>query len=289
VHGAWLKVESEQRVYRARAPKAFPSIAAGDRVTWTMQRDVGWVESLEPRDSLLYRPNEDGSKRPLAANLDRVLVVAAPQPITSARFVDRYLVNLELQDHRVTVVLQKVDMLDEESSAYFETFEARYRTIGYDVLRVSAHSGEGMDALIDRLRDRCSIMVGQSGVGKSSLARKLIPDINIAVGDLTTNANLGRHTTSNTRVLALPFGGSLIDSPGVRDFATWHLPGTALPDGFPEFTPWCGQCRFRDCRHDKDADCAVRGAVDAGAIARERWEAYIDMLHEIEAWQQLRA
>jgi ribosome biogenesis GTPase / thiamine phosphate phosphatase len=155
---------------------------------------------------------------------------------------------------------------------------ALYRDLGYDFLMVSAKTTAGMQQLLDYLHSGTSIFVGQSGVGKSSLMNSLMPGLAAHTQEVSVNSGLGQHTTTVSRLYHLPDGGDLIDSPGIREFALWHLSAEEVTQGFTEFTPWLGRCKFRDCKHIADPGCAIQHAVAAGDISQARYDSYLKIL-----------
>lgn len=283
-HGAYLRVESEARErLRCVARRNLGPLACGDEV---VVRETapgeGVIVAVQPRRSLLVRPGTRGDVRPYAANLDRIFIVAAVRPDPSEHLIDRYLVTAENTGIQPVLVLNKSDLLDAAARTGLDERLAPYRAIGYPVVFTSARQAHGLDALREQLADHLSILVGQSGVGKSSLVQALVPGEEIRIGDLSESEH-GRHTTSTAVLYRLPFGGALIDSPGVRDFGVWHLEAEQIARGFVEFRPYLGRCRFRDCRHRDEPGCAVRAAVEAGEIARRRLASYHRMLEELAA------
>ncbi len=240
------------------------------------------IVGVHSRESVLVRHTGSGKTRPIAANIDLICVVAAPKPPTSVNLIDKYLAVAEYQGIEAVVLVNKTDLWDERSQERFDELEKTYREIGYEVYRAAAKSGLIPQAIRSRLARSVAIFVGQSGVGKSTLIAKLT-----GVNDITTGAlmasGLGRHTTSATSLYALPGGGSIIDSPGVRNFATWHIPKAALARQFREFQPLVDECRFRDCAHEQEPGCALRAAVEDKRISPHRWRSYVDCKKESKA------
>ncbi len=254
----------------------------GDRVQWQpASPGEGVVTGRLPRRSLLARPQPRGGTRPLAANLDRIVVMAALRPAPDQFLIDRYLVAAESIEIRPLIVLNKADLVDAEERADLAERFATYTRIGYELLITSAKSEEGIERLEEMLTGHASILVGQSGVGKSSLAKVLLPERDIRIGELTETQH-GRHTTSTAILYHLPFGGDLIDSPGVRDFAVWHIDPGHVAHAFVELRGLLGQCRFSDCSHTVEPGCAVREAVERGAIDARRYESYRRILADAE-------
>ena len=286
VHGAWAQIRSSSgKRSRVRVSRNLESLVCGDEVHVEVRRGTGRIIEVLPRKTLLARPLRSGSIRPVAANLDLAVLVVAPIPTTPLSFIDRCLVNLELQSLDSIIIFNKQDMGMGEA---YEALQKIYQDAGYDTLACSAKSGQGLEELRARLAERASLMLGVSGAGKSSLARTLIPGADIAIGDLGGNGLHGAHTTSVSKLMDLPNGGVLVDTPGVRDFGTWQLEPTQVAFGFREFEPYLGECRYRDCRHDQDPDCAVRAAFEAGEIAVSRRESYLEILHNCDAAQASR-
>jgi ribosome biogenesis GTPase len=228
------------------------------------------VSALLPRSSILSRPDYSGREKPLAANLTQLVIVLAPRPAPSGYLLDQYLVTAELIRVKPLIAINKIDLLEGDGLESFLGDFAHYAAIGYLLVGVSAKREHGLDQLIERLKHETSILVGQSGVGKSSLINALLPDLEVETGRLSKATGLGRHTTSTATLYKLPQGGELIDSPGVRSFRLTELTREELELGFPEFQPYLGRCRFHNCSHDHEPDCAIRTAVAAGEIAPQR-------------------
>ena len=259
--------------------KRLGQVVCGDRVRWERTAPgQGVVVSVAPRRNLLARPDPRGKPRPLAANIDQILVVVAPRPPFSERLIDRYLVAAELAGTETAIVINKADLLGLKARAEVAERLRRYPDIGYPVTFAHTRSREGVATLDALLSNRTSILVGQSGVGKSSLVRALLPDQEVRVSALSDATGLGRHTTTHTALYPLPGGGSLIDSPGVRDFQLWQVEPRELQKGFREFRSYLGRCRFNDCLHRGEPGCAVEAAVASGEIAHARLESYRELL-----------
>lgn len=275
-HGAHLAVEAgDGSLHHCVARRHIGHPVCGDRVIWAqMEPGRGVVTALTARDNVLSRPDYAGRDKPLAANLTLLAVVVAPEPPPSGFLLDQYLVAAELMGIPALVVAAKMDLLDTAARRAFLDALAPYPELGYPVCPVSTKGSPGITALRAHLPGETAILLGQSGVGKSSLVQQLLPDQDIQVGRLSAATGLGRHTTSTATCYRLPpgdaKGGRLIDSPGVRSFRLAGLTQAQLEDGFPELGTVRGQCRFRDCRHLDEPDCAVRAAVAAGSIHPQR-------------------
>ena len=254
-------------------------LVAGDRVVWRSTGEgQGIVETVLERHSLLARPDTRGMLKPVAANIDFIVLVIACEPAPRATLIDRYLVAAELQGIDVRILLNKIDLADDEYRDVLMEMLGDYADAGYSVQACSVVSGEGMDTLDDWLRDSVSVFVGQSGVGKSSLVNGLLGEQRARVGELSDHSRLGRHTTTNAQLFHFPHGGSVIDSPGIREFGLWHLNPSEVIKGYREFAPFLGQCRFSDCRHLSEPGCALKDAAERGDISPDRLERYFLLL-----------
>lgn len=283
-HGANLAIEdAEGDITHCLSRQNIGHPVCGDRVVWQRTADnQGVVTAILPRQTLLSRPDFGGRDKPLAANLTRLVILIAPRPEPSDYLIDQYLVAAETMGVEAIIVANKMDLLDADERAAFQERFAYYAAIGYAFLWTSLREPETLIELIRHLGGQTSILVGQSGVGKSSLVKVLLPDREIQIGRLSKATGLGRHTTSAATCYRLADDGALIDSPGVRSFRTGALDRDALQQGFRELRPYIGHCRFADCRHDQEPDCAIRGAVAEGLIAPQRLANFKHLLAEAE-------
>lgn len=275
-YGAQVELEDTQRQqHRCLLRQNLPALVCGDRVVWQAgSDDTGVVVAMEPRQSLLERPDADNQLKPVAANIDQILVVAAPEPALDYDLVNRYLIAAEMTDIPPVLIINKVDLLSGDALAELKKRIQVYADIGYHTVLATTKRERGLDELHQRLRDKTSIFVGQSGVGKSSLIQELLPNEDLRVGALSEASGLGRHTTSVTRLYHFPAGGELIDSPGVRAFRLGHASIMDITYSFREFRPYLGQCRFNNCQHDVEPDCALQAAVASGDISTDRFDSY---------------
>ncbi|MDX1453915.1 MAG: ribosome small subunit-dependent GTPase A [Gammaproteobacteria bacterium] len=251
---------------------------SGDRVEYSLtQQDEGVIENILERETVLERFDSSRKRSALAANVDRVLVVVALEPMLESFTVDKYLVAVEASGAEPVIVINKVDLADEMVMDWLQEFTEEYRDIGYPSILLSTESGEGMKALEDALQNHTAVLVGPSGVGKSSIAQHLLPDNDIKVGEISAARQEGRHTTTRSTLYHLANGGRLIDSPGVREYRLWPMPVRELAGLFPEMRERANNCKFADCVHRAEPGCAVRAAVDAEEILLRRYEAYLGM------------
>lgn len=263
--------DAEGNLYAARPFGRKLALVCGDRVTCERENDETHILATLPRTNALYRTTARGDSEAVVANITDLVAVIAPLPAPDPFVIDRYLCAATSGGIRGVLVLNKIDLvvdasLDAELNAY--------EKIGFKVVRCTALEDSHVDVLARHLQSSTSVLVGQSGVGKSSLLRRLVPTADAAVGELVRTTDEGRHTTTASRLYDLPHGGHLIDSPGVRDFAPAidHLEPTSL--GFLEVARLAPGCRFQDCRHMKEPHCAVIAGVANGEVFARRYESY---------------
>lgn len=246
----------------------------GDRVEWQFEsKDTGSIVSILPRRSLLIRGEGRGKKKPVAANIDAVLVVMAPPPIFSDYIVDRYLIAAELLGLSPVLVLNKIDLLNDSNREDAYARLTPYKEIPYPVILSSIYTQDGLEEIARFMVGKTVVLVGPSGVGKSSIIAALGSDGPIRVGDVSPKG-AGKHTTTATRLYHLTQGGNIIDSPGVREFNLWSVTKKEILSSFPEFKNFLKDCKFRDCFHIKEPSCAVKAAVAEGKISEQRYATY---------------
>ena len=243
----------------------------------------GLVTQVEPRRNQLRRADALGRKpQSIAANVSLVCVVVAQEPPLREGLIDRYIVSAKTEGIDIALILNKVDLLDIASR---EEMEGRLRAFASSctsIVRVSSTTGEGFDELVKLLATNTSVLVGHSGVGKTSILNRLLPDYAGRTRALSTASLRGQHTTSTSHLRSLSTGGEIIDTPGIRSFGLWGVDRKTVSIYFPGFEPFIGQCRFNDCSHIHEPKCAVRAAIDDGQIQEDRFEDYKQLWHSIE-------
>lgn len=274
--GQGLAVEVADTLYLCQTKRKLGTCAVGDKVLLEIAAPgQGRVAEILPRRTLLARPAPNGKIRPVAANIDQVLVVFASEPPADWLLVDQYLAVCENRAIDAVLVLNKTDLPGSGDALQDEL--RVYRDLGYRLLPVSTVTVSGLAALQQILHERSSILAGQSGVGKSSLTNALIPDKQLRTNTLSAGSGHGRHTTTAATLYHLSEGGAIIDSPGVAIFGLAGLTEAELAYGYREFRPFLGGCQFNDCRHVQDKGCAVRAAVEQGAISAQRYRRFLKL------------
>ncbi|MBD2857898.1 small ribosomal subunit biogenesis GTPase RsgA [Spongiibacter sp. KMU-158] len=280
--GQQVEVEGQDgQRQRCHVRSNIEALVTGDSVVWQAGNPTGVIVARQTRRSLLERPDNFNRLKPVAANIDRIVIVFAVEPEAHANLIDRYLVAAETVGIPPLLLLNKADLIDSERHQKLLAMCERYQAIGYPLIQASKHTEHGLDDLSNTLNDHISVFVGQSGVGKSSLINCLLPGTDTRVGELSEATAKGRHTTTTARLFHFPAGGSLIDSPGIREFALWNLDREAISQGFIEFRPYLGLCRFRDCRHEQEPGCALLEAAEQGKIFPERLFSYRQIIASI--------
>lgn len=273
-------------VFRCTLRKKLTPVVCGDQVKWTeLPGGQGRVEEIVPRRTELTRMDKRGRQQLYAANVDQLIIVVSATffGTNEAAFcypIDRYSVAAIYHDIVPVVVVNKVDLLDEPTRHRSLSVLEKYRRLDFSVLVTSKKSNEGIDLLRATAEGKTSIFVGESGVGKSSLIDLLVPET-VRTGAVSEHTGLGRHTTTATTLYHITRSAQLIDSPGVREYDLGVMTGHALRSAIVEFRNLAGMCRFNDCRHLSEPACAVRDAVESGAIDKIRYESYRRLAEEL--------
>ena len=272
-------------VLRLKGMRCTNPVAVGDIVQVEDKGgDAPVVGAIEPRKNYIIRRASNLSKefQIIAANLDQaVLVATIIHPETSTTFIDRFLATAEAYQVPAVLAFNKVDLLiTAEIHQYLAELKALYESIGYPVITMSAATGEGVQDLLKMLSGKMSLLSGNSGVGKSSIINRLVPDANVRVGDVSHTHHKGMHTTTFSELLDLPDGGAIIDTPGVKAFGTIDFERAQVAHYFPEIFRISADCRFNNCTHTHEPGCAVLSAVEQGDIALSRYQSYLSILDE---------
>ena len=245
---------------------------AGDKILFqkTKHNDA-IVTAIYPRDNELKRQD-----KLIAANIDQLWLVVAIEPHYEFELIDRYLIMAENSNLPIGIIVNKIELSTTKSKT--ENDFLNYQSLGYDVHFLSVKKQINLDFFKEQLINKSHIFLGQSGVGKSSLINSLIPDLQLRVNEISSKSKLGKHTTTNTTIYHIPSGGDLIDSPGVREFQLDSLTELEIKSGFKEFRALSDACRFRDCRHINEPNCAVKESLNQGKINPNRYQSYLNIL-----------
>ena len=245
---------------------------AGDKILFQKTKhDDAIVTAIYPRDNELKRQD-----KLIAANIDQLWLVVAIEPHYEFELIDRYLIMAENSNLPIGIIVNKIELSSNKSKT--ENDFLNYQSLGYDVHFLSVKKQINLDFFKEQLINKSHIFLGQSGVGKSSLINSLIPDLQLRVNEISSKSKLGKHTTTNTTIYHIPSGGDLIDSPGVREFQLDSLTELEIKSGFKEFRALSDACRFRDCRHINEPNCAIKESLDQGKINPNRYQSYLNIL-----------
>lgn len=260
-------------------------VAVGDWVNFERERDKDTcvIDKIMPRTNVIVRKSVNLSKEShvIASNVDQAILVATiAQPRTSTGFIDRFTVTAEAYHIPVVIVFNKCDLYNDEQNAAAEELMRVYNGIGYQSFVISAKTGYNCDRLKTIMKDKISMFSGHSGVGKSALVNRLDPDLDIRVGEISEVHEKGKHTTTFAQMYELGFGGYIIDTPGIKEFALFDMEKETLAQRFPEMRALMHDCRFNNCTHLHEPHCAIKTAVEEGIIADWRYENYCNMMDD---------
>ena len=292
--GSWYVVKTDDGVeinckikgnFRLKGIRTTNPIAVGDLVTILPNADgTAFITAIDTRKNYIIRRSSNLSKEAhiIAANVDQaLLIVTLAHPITSTTFVDRFLATAEAYRIPAVIVVNKIDLLsEEEDKEYLEAWSYLYKSIGYKVLEVSAETGEGIDKLNALLDGKITLLSGNSGVGKSTIINRIMPDLNLRTAEISTTHDTGMHTTTFSEMFPLPHGGYLIDTPGVKGFGTIDFDRHEVAHFFPEIFDIAQDCRFGNCTHTHEPGCAVLNALEESRIAQSRYNSYLSILED---------
>lgn len=272
-------------IIRCHQRANLPALVTGDLVVWQQgEAETGVILALGERKSLFGRLNAAGNMKLVAANVDIVLLVIAPLPQAFMNLIDRYLVAIESLHLQALLVMNKLDLLENEKADEMDNMLSIYEQVGYAVYRVSASDGRGIESLETALNGKTTVLVGQSGVGKSALINRFGLESIATVGELSTAHDQGTHTTTTAKLFHLSHY-DLIDSPGIRDFSLGQVTQQQVFDGFKEMKSLASRCKFRDCSHQSEPDCAIQQALVTGEIHPQRLASYFQILQSRESKQ----
>ena len=270
--------------FRLKGIRSTNPVAVGDHVEIELNsQNTAFITAIGDRKNYIIRKSQNLSKQShiIAANVDQAfLVVTVERPQTSTTFIDRFLATAEAYSVPVVLVFNKTDLLDDSLMRYQRMMTDLYETVGYKCVAVSAETGEGMDELMEMLRDRITLLSGHSGVGKSTMINKLLPGVNLRTAEISDAHNTGMHTTTFSEMLPLPGGGYIIDTPGIKGFGTFDMEPEELTSYFKEIFRFSKDCRFSNCTHTHEPGCAVLKAVEDHYIAASRYQSYLSMLED---------
>ena len=291
--GSWYTVKTdggqliESKIkgnFRLKGIRSTNPVAVGDHVELiTNQEGTAFISSIEDRRNYIIRKSPNLSKQShiLAANVDQaLLVVTVNYPQTSTTFIDRFLASAEAYRVPVVLVFNKRDILSEEELRYEDMMRQLYETVGYQCIEISAATGEGTELLLPVIKDKISLLSGNSGVGKSTLINQLVPDADQRTAEISNAHNTGMHTTTFSEMIELPGGGYIIDTPGIKGFGTFDIEKEELTGYFKDIFHFSKDCRFSNCTHTHEPGCAVIKAVEDHYIAASRYQSYLSMLED---------
>ncbi|PID45925.1 MAG: ribosome small subunit-dependent GTPase A [Proteobacteria bacterium] len=277
--GAQVLVRCEDNTdIRCTPKRKLENVACGDWVDWQSNpTGTARIDNIHQRKNAITRTTYRGKPRTIAANVDQLIIVSAWLPEPFWDLVDRYIIAAELLNAEVVIVINKHDLAEQYAKTSDWEALSEYENIDYPVLHVNANSGEGIAQLKELIKGKTNILLGRSGVGKSSIANQIIPKAHILTAEISDSGE-GRHTTTTADLYELGDDSYLIDSPGVRDYMPDNLDPVKLANGYREFRPYFNNCKFSNCTHNHEPQCAIRQSVEDGNISKSRYQRYLSAL-----------
>ena len=272
--------------FRLKGIRTTNPVAVGDRVDIELNREgTAFIKEIKPRKNYIIRKASNLSKQAhiIAANIDMaILLITINYPETTTTFIDRFLATAEAYNIPVIMVFNKIDRYNAEEKEYLESLIRLYENIGYRCLKISALENAGIEQFYSLLKNKTTLFSGHSGVGKSTLINKLVPGVCLRTGEISEYHKKGMHTTTFSEMVPLPFGGYLIDTPGIKGFGTVEMEGSEISHYFPEIFRYGKECRFSNCSHINEPGCAVKKAVEKAHISISRYHSYLGILEDKE-------
>lgn len=289
-YGAKVDIEDDNgKVVRCSSRRKFGAVVCGDQVIWQPTHDnEGVIVEVLPRSTLLARPDDIGRDKPIAANISQIIITCTVKALTNDSYhlhhnlVDRYIVAAESLDITPVIVVNKYELLSNSERDKLDQDMQPYKTIGYQVIHTSTKKERGLEQLRQQLQHQISVFVGESGVGKSSIINSLLSGHEIRVGEVSAGTGKGKHTTTSTNLYHFSSGGDLIDSPGVREFGLNKIAPEVLAYNFIEFRELISQCKFNNCIHKAEPQCAVKQAIESGKVDQRRYDNYLEILASLQ-------
>ncbi|MDR2621979.1 MAG: ribosome small subunit-dependent GTPase A [Dysgonamonadaceae bacterium] len=281
--GRWVDTKLKGN-FRLKDIRSTNPVSVGDRVLIEEQAEsTAFITAIEDRKNYMVRRSSNLSKQShvIAANLDQVFLIASVNyPVTTTTFIDRFLATTEAYRIPATLFFNKTDRYDESDREYLAALMHLYETIGYPCYQLSAQTDEDLSFVVDLLKNKITLFSGHSGVGKSTIINRIIPGAQQKVQDISEYHNKGMHTTTFSEMIELPEGGYIIDTPGIKGFGLFDMDETEISHYFPEIFRFSQKCKFNNCTHRREPDCAVRQAVEEHFISESRYRSYINMLED---------
>lgn len=292
--GSWYRVKSETGEYvnckikgqfRIKGLRTTNPVAIGDEVEFMYQEneDIGVIHKIYDRSNYIVRKATNLSKQShiIASNIDQAfLIVTLIEPRTSTGFMDRFLVTAEAYHIPTVIIFNKIDLYDDKVQEFHDELMKIYKIADYKCLEVSAETGANLDLIIEQMKDKTTLLAGHSGVGKSTIINKIQPELNIRIGDISAFHKKGTHTTTYTEMHELDFGGFIIDTPGIKEFGLIDFKKEEIAERFPEMRKLMHDCKYHNCTHIHEPDCAVIKALADGNLSRSRYENYLNIFND---------